>query len=139
MKAPLGSIQTIFSGIIQQNDFLIIFFISRVTHFDANFFQNSKLLFRQFLSWCILTRCLLLIKDHILIFFFFWNENKSLNFCNRGHSITTWTRFWLFDYPFFTLNGDKKKHCFIHLPKSSCPNSFWTTPRVCYNDPYGQN
>ena len=53
-----------------------------------------------------------------------------------GHSITTWTWFCPFlitylptsTWTFYTLNVDNKLVFFDHLPPSSCPHSFWTTP-----------
>ena len=59
----------------------------------------------------------------------------------RGHSKTTWTRFW----PFLTtylptyLNVDifypkrgQKEAFFDHLPTSPCPRSLWTTPYISF-------
>ena len=59
----------------------------------------------------------------------------------RGHSKTTWTRFW----PFLTtyLNVDifypkrgEKGAFFDHLPTSSCPRSFWMTPYIALKTEY---
>ena len=49
----------------------------------------------------------------------------------KGHLETTWTRFWLPTYlnvdNFYPKRGQKEAF-FDHLPTSSCPRSFWTTP-----------
>ena len=59
------------------------------------------------------------------------------SFLIRGHSKTTWTRFWPFlttylptylDVDIFYPKRGQKEAFFDHLPTSSCPRSFWTTP-----------
>ena len=63
-----------------------------------------------------------------LVFWLLALESHDLSQAERGHSITTWTRFWLFWLPtyldvdiFYPKRGQKEA---LH-----CPRSFWTTPR----------
>ena len=54
----------------------------------------------------------------------------------RGHTKTKWTRFWPFLTTYLPQRGlfypksGQKEAFFDHLPTSSCPRSFWTTPKA---------